>query len=127
MSIKQLLLPLFTVAVSIVGFATATAAHANEMSYVAPVSLQSTLTRAEVKADAARAIAAGEYSISDATYEPRIFGIAKTRAQVNAETREAIRLGLISHGDETVIPTTAQLARIELAGLKALSMTLAAR
>lgn len=127
MSIKQLLLPVFTVAVAVVGFASTTAAHANEMSYVAPVSLQSTLTRAEVKADAARAIAAGEYSLGDATYEPRIVGIGKTRAQVKAETREAVRLGLVSHGDETVIPTTAQLARIELAGLKALSMTLAAR
>jgi hypothetical protein len=127
MNTKQLLVPLFTVAVAVIGFATATAAHANETSYENPVSLRSTLTRAEVRAEAARALAAGEFSLSDETYAPKITGTAKTRAQVNAETREAIRLGLISHGEETVIPTAEQLARVEMAGLRALSMTLAAR
>jgi hypothetical protein len=46
---------------------------------------------------------------------------------VVAETREAARLGLFSHGDETVAPTPAQLARVELAGLQALTMALAMR
>lgn len=127
MNTKQLLVPLFTVAIAVIGFASATAAHASEASYEAPVSLHSTLTRAEVRAEAARAVAAGEISLSDDSYAPKIVGTAKTRAQVVAETREAIRLGLISHGDETVLPTTAQLERIELAGLQALRMTLASR
>lgn len=125
MNTKQLLVPLFTAAVAVIGFVSATAAHANEVSYEAPVSLQSTLTRAEVRAQAARSVAAGEISLSDDSYAPRILGTEKTRAQVVAETREAIRLGLVSHGDETVVPTTAQLERIEMAGLRALTMTLA--
>lgn len=127
MNTKQLLVPLFTVAVAVIGFASATAAHASEASYENPVSLHSTLTRAEVLAQAVRAVAAGEISLSDNSYAPKINGTEKTRAQVVAETREAIRLGLTSFGEQTVIPTAEQLARVEMAGLRALSMTLAAR
>jgi hypothetical protein len=127
MNTKQLLVPLFTVAIALIGFASATAAHANETSYVAPEYVHSTLTRAEVRAEAVRAIAAGDFNFGEGSYAPRITGTAKTRAQVVAETREAIRLGLTSHGDETMLPTAEQNARVEMAGLRALSMTLAAR
>lgn len=127
MNTKQLLVPLFTVAVAVIGFASATAAHANEASYENPVSLHSTLTRAEVRAQAVRALAAGEISLGDETYAPKLKGTEKTRAQVLAETREAIRLGLTNSGEETLVPTPEQLARVEMAGLRALSMTLAAR
>jgi Domain of unknown function (DUF4148) len=127
MNTKQLLLPLFTAAVALIGFASTTAAHANEVSYEAPVTWQSTLTRAEVRAEAARARAAGEFSLSDETYVPKVAFMPKTRAQVHAETLEAIRLGLTRNGEDTVLPTVEQLSRVEMAGLRALSMTLAAR
>jgi hypothetical protein len=127
MNTKHLLAPLFTVVVAIVGFASATAAQAGEATYDYPVALHSTLSRAEVVTEAARARAAGEISRGEYAYVAPASGIAKTRAQVVAEAREANRLGLVSRGEETVLPTVAQLASVELAGLKALDMTLAAR
>jgi hypothetical protein len=62
MSTKQVLLPLFTVAVAVLGFAAATSAHASEAGYENPAPLHSTLTRAEVRGDAVRALASGEYT-----------------------------------------------------------------
>lgn len=124
---KHLLVPLFTLAVAVIGFASATAAHANEVSYENPLVQQSTLTRAQVRGEAVRAHNAGEYSVGEQSWVPVLMGIAKTRAQVVAEIHEAIRLGLVSGGEEDVVATSEQNARVELAGLKALSMTVAAR
>jgi hypothetical protein len=127
MNTKQLLVPLFTVVVAVAGFASMTAAQAGEASYDYPVAIQSTLTRADVVADAARALAAGEVSRGELAYVAPVYALAKTRAQVVAETREAFRLGLISGREVDVQPTAAQLELVKLAGLKALDMIVVAR
>jgi Domain of unknown function (DUF4148) len=127
MNTKQLLAPLFTVAVAVIGFASTAMAQAGEATYDYPVAQPSAVTRAEVKAEAARALAAGEPTGGEFTYLAPATGLVKTRAQVVAELREALRLGLIESGEKTVLPTAAQLAQVELAGLKALAMKVATR
>ncbi len=116
-----------TAAIAIACFAAGTAAMANETSYEPPVTTTSTLTRAEVLAEAQRARAAGEITQGETSLELKPVGATKTRAQVRAETLEAIRLGAISRGEDNSFPTIEQLQRIEMAGLRALAMTMAAR
>jgi hypothetical protein len=127
MNTKQLLAPLFTVTVAVIGFASTTVAQAGEATYDYPATRPSAVTRAEVKAEAARALAAGELTRGEFTYLAPATGLAKARAQVVAELREAFRLGLIEDGEKPVLPTAAQLAQVERAGLQALAMTVAAR
>jgi hypothetical protein len=55
---------------------------------------------------------------------------ALTRAQVRAETLEAIRLGVLNYGSDHspyIAPTEKQLEAIRLAGLKAVSHSVASR
>jgi Domain of unknown function (DUF4148) len=122
MNTKQLLAPLFTVAVAVISFASSTMAQAGEATYDYPVTHVSDVTRAEVKAEAARALTAGELTGGEFSYLAPATGLVKTQAQVAAELREAFRLGLIDNGEKTVLPTAAQLAQLERAGLKALAM-----
>jgi nucleoside phosphorylase len=126
MNTKQLLAPLFTVAVAVIGFASATMAQAGEATYDYPVTQPSAVTRAEVKAEAAPALAAGELTGGEFTYFAPATGLAKTRARVVAELREALRLGLVESGDRSVLPTAAQVARVERAGLQVIAITVAA-
>lgn len=85
-------------------------------------------TRAEVLAELAAAQASGELLRSQRdNYEPPLTGTAKTRLQVRAETAEARRLGLLDNqGDDGLVTATPeQLARVEAAGQRALSITTA--
>lgn len=89
----------------------------------------STLTRAEVQAEAQRARAAGEVTHGDHTAAPELQSRAPglTRAQVVAELREAVRLGVIGQGDTLVVPTPQQQALIRMAGERALALQMASR
>ncbi len=89
----------------------------------------STLSRAEVRAEAQRARLAGEIAQGDQTLalEQRSRPSGLTRAQVVAELREAVRLGVIGHGDELIMATPQQQSLIRMAGERALAMQVAAR
>ena len=51
----------------------------------------------------------------------------KSRVQVVAEAVEARRLGVLGGGEASVLPTAAQLERIQMAGLNATPMNVARR
>ena len=118
---------LLTLAVALAGFATATTSMAGEATYELPQPSTSTVTRAEVRADLAAARAAGQLSLGERSYIAAPTGMAKTRAQVLAEALEATRIGAVEQGERSVLLTPAQIERIEMAGLRALTMTVAAR
>ena len=78
-------------ALSLAAFAGSSFADGASDDYPQPNT--STKTRAEVKAELAQAVAAGELQIGEADW-PRIkFVSTKTRAEVNAETLAAIASG----------------------------------
>ncbi len=95
----------------------------------------STRSRADVQAEAERAVRDGTTRVNIDTGEaipsllsPRSGG--KTRAQVKAETLEARRLGLIGHGwrdNDPLIPTEAQLRQVAQAGERANAVHVSAR
>jgi hypothetical protein len=106
------------IALPIVLSLTAAAAMASEFTPEAP--FVSTLSRAEVRAEAIAARDAG--LIASGEFAP--VTVAKststlTRAQVRAEAVEAQRLGLLTAGEVIVLPTPAQLEQVRLAGLRA--------
>ena len=106
------------IALPIVLSMTAAAAMASEFTPEAP--FVSTLTRAEVRAQAIAARDAGLITSGEIT--PVIVAentSTLTRAQVRAEAVEAQRLGLLTTGEVTVLPTPAQLEQVRLAGLRA--------
>jgi hypothetical protein len=107
----------------------AAAAHADE-SWPGPiVDTPSTVTRAEVRAEAVKALRDGQIAFGEAV--PFIISTpadVKSRAQVVAETHEAIRLGLINkHEAVEHIGTPKQLEQIRLAGLRAVAVQMASR
>jgi hypothetical protein len=105
------------------------ASFAGEATYEYPQVVSSSVSRAEVRADAIAArqagfVASGELSfVAETTMGPSQL----SRAQVVAELHEARRLGLLPRGERTVVPTPAQTEQIRLAGLKATMPMLAAR
>jgi hypothetical protein len=106
------------IALPVVLSMTAAAAMASEFTPEAP--FVSTLSRAEVRAEAIAARDAG--LIASGELVPVIVAentSTLTRAQVLAEAVEAQRLGLIANGEITVLPTPAQLEQVRLAGLRA--------
>jgi hypothetical protein len=99
-------------------------AFATEVSLELPMVYTSTLSRANVHADAARVkwTSRGERNIVVTDTGP-----ALTRAQVKAELLEAVRIGAIDRHEQSVTPTAAQLESIRQAGLNAVVMTMASR
>jgi hypothetical protein len=99
-------------------------AFANEVSFELPMVYTSTVSRADIHADALRAkwTSRGERNIVVTNTGP-----ALTRAQVKAETLEAIRVGAIDRHEQSVAPTADQLESIRQAGLRAVVMTMASR
>lgn len=86
-----------------------------------PSSIQSTKSRAEVKAELMDAQRQGGLSTlyGEASPAPEPASTL-SRAQVVAETREAARLGLLQHTDAYVpVATPEQLEQIRQAGLRA--------
>lgn len=97
---------------------TAAGAMASEFTPEAP--FVSTMSRAEVRAQAIAALNAGQ--IASGEFAPVIVaeGMSTlTREQVRAEAIAAERLGLIARGEMTVLPTAEQLEQVRLAGLRA--------
>jgi hypothetical protein len=118
---------LLTFAVALIGASTATFAIAGDVTPDYPAAYRSSVTRAAVRQAAIEARAAGQIAVGNQDVVIDNLGPGLTRAQVRAETLEAIRLGLISHGEYSPVPTQDQLAQIHMAGLKAVSMTVASR
>jgi hypothetical protein len=81
---------------------------------------QSTLSRAEVQAQAVKANEAGLIARGEIVpVEAKVASTGLSRAQVRAEAAEALRLGLIAHGEILPVATPAQAEQIRNAGLRA--------
>ena len=107
-----------------IGFTTA--AVAQEATPWNLSEFQSTKTRAEVRAEAAAALRAGQIEHGEASYVViDNSGPSKSRAQVMAEAREAQRLGLLSGSEVSMFATPEQAEQIRLAGLRAIDPSLA--
>jgi hypothetical protein len=100
MNAKSLLVALVAAA----GFSSAFAQEATADTWQ---NVQSTLSRAEVHAQAVAAVRAGEIGYGEATrvvpsHEEVAPYVAKTRSEVSAEARQALRSGQLDHGEVTV-------------------------
>lgn len=105
--------------------ATGSAAFADGATYEYPTHFQSSVSRAEVRADAVQAQRAGTIVTGEVNEVAVPLRSALTRAQVVAEAAEAQRLGL-THGGEVIVDATpAQLRSIQLAGERAASPRMA--
>lgn len=81
---------------------------------------QSTVTRAQVKAELALAQERGEVLQSDGGYPFATVSISRSRQEVQAELREAQRLGLVYTSDSGIpVSTPEQEAMIAKAGAAA--------
>jgi hypothetical protein len=96
------------------------AGYPHEIAATAPAV---SLSRAEVRAEAARAVAEGRIASGEAGLNAEATEIAAvpgpTRAQVRAEAAEAVRLGLIASGEAAVVYTAPQLAALQAASERA--------
>jgi hypothetical protein len=106
---------------------TALPAFAGEATPDYPMAYTATVSRADVQQAALQARAAGLVASGERSVVNEPTGSTLTRAQVVAETLEAIRVGAVAYGEATVVITPAQLDSIHMAGLKAATMTVAAR
>jgi predicted secreted protein len=100
-------------------------ARAQEATPDYPQAYSSTLSRAEVRASAIRARAAGLIVDGERSAVSPGIGMPAGRAQVQGELREARRLGLLADGEQTAVASDAQLAAIHNAGLRAGASTVA--
>ena len=81
---------------------------------------QSTLSRAEVQAQAVQANQAGLVARGEIVpVQEQVAVSGLSRAQVRAEAAEAQRLGLIARGEILPVATPAQIEQIRTAGLRA--------
>jgi len=81
---------------------------------------QSTLSRAEVQAQAVQANQAGLVARGEIVpVQEQVAAGGLSRAQVRAEAAEAQRLGLIARGEILPVATPAQIEQIRTAGLRA--------
>lgn len=99
--------------------ATGSAAFADGATYEYPTNFQSSVSRAEVRADAVQALRTGAIVIGEVNEVAVPLRSAVSRAQVVAEAGEARRLGLTQGGEVFVDATPAQLRSIQLAGERA--------
>ena len=111
-----------------VAAAFASPAFAQEATPDGFAAVTSTISRDAVRADAIAALKAGTIERGEASVDRSVFVSTKSRLQVAAEASEALRLGAIGHGEGPApLVTPAQAESIRLAGLEALSHTVAAR
>ena len=85
------------------------------------------LSRMDVLLELARARKAGELNHIETTFVAAPIGMSLTRTQVKAELLEAIRIGALDVREHNVGPSAEQLELIRLAGLRAITMNVAAR
>lgn len=98
---------------------TATGAFAEGPIFVEPA-FQSTLSRAEVRAQAVQARDAGLLQLGEGVQVAQnTSNSTLSRVQVRAEAAEALRLGLHNGGEASVVATSAQVEQIRMAGLRA--------
>ena len=115
----------------LIPFAVATSAFAGvngEATPDYPMSVASSVQRADVAAQATSARAMGV--IADGEVGSRFAadtGMSLTRAQVQAELDVARSLGLVAIGERSVEPTVAQLQAIGQAGKRVASSQMASR
>jgi hypothetical protein len=122
---SKTLVTVATAAIAVLSSASAFAASPEDFSL--PTRYSSAVTRADVRAQAIAARQApmhleGDLYVADQNFVPSL-----TVAQVRAETLEAIALGVIGHGEKNVFATAQQQESIRMAGLRAVTMTLASR
>jgi hypothetical protein len=118
--------PRTLIAAALVALFAAGGAVAQEATPDTWTEITSTVSRAEVRADAAAAQQAGRIEYGEASRSAVAFVSTKTRAQVLAEAAEAQRLGLLGHGERSapsISPAQADL--IQMAGLRALGTSVA--
>jgi hypothetical protein len=123
---KTLFSAIFAAAISAVAI---TPAHAQEVDYLPAQVIQSTLTRAEVRAVLLSGPTLQEQFNADwarPTPFARANGMPLTRVQVMAETREALRLGVLGAREHSTFTTPEQLESIRRAGQRLVQMQLAA-
>lgn len=99
---------------------TAGAAFAEGPIFVDPP-FTSTLSRADVRAQAVQARDAGVFALGDGQtlVAENTSQSTLSRAQVRAEAAEALRLGLLNGGEITTFASPEQTEQIRLAGLRA--------
>jgi hypothetical protein len=109
---------------------TAGAAFAEGPIFVDPP-FTSTLSRAEVRAEALAARDAGRFELGDgqvivagkaadsSNSATQYAAGGATRAQVRAEAAEALRLGYFNGGEITQFPSAEQAEQVRMAGLRA--------
>lgn len=108
--------------------AFAAPAFAQEATPDGFAAVSSTASRDAVRAEAVAALKAGTIERGEASVDRSLFVATKSRLQVAAEAREALRLGVVAYGEGPApLVTPAQAESIRLAGLEALSHTVAAR
>lgn len=104
----------------------ASAAMAETPEREVPYTPNSTVSRAEVAAEAVKAQASGQIAKGEQTYVASVPSAELSRAQVVAEARAAQRLGLIAHGEMAERDATAaELETIRMAGVAASGVALA--
>jgi Domain of unknown function (DUF4148) len=116
-----------TAAIALLSAASSFAATAvGEVDLLLPMAYSSNVTRAEVRAAAVQARAAGQQFNGDyIEFKQPAFMSSVTREQVRAETLEAIRLHAIGYGEHNYFPTQEQLDSIRMAGERAVMMKVA--
>lgn len=108
-------------------FVLAMPASAQEATPDYPTAYTSTVSRAEVRADAIDARKAGLIVDGERSVVIADIGMPATRAQVAAELREARRLGLIADGEQVAVASESQLQAVKSAGLRADATTVAGK
>ena len=112
---------------ALAALSTSGAALATEATLDSPADTMSMLSRDDVRHAAIEARIAGLLDRGEVTIQHEPARSLKTRAQVVAEAVEARRLGVLGGGEASVLPTAAQLERIQMAGQNALPMNVARR
>jgi hypothetical protein len=105
-----------------------TAVVAQEATPDYPQAVVSSVSRADVRADAVIARNAGQVAMGEIgglSQSPTVVATDVNRARLQAEVGEARRLGLIADGERFVVPTKAQLDAVRAAGDRAASTRVA--
>lgn len=112
---------LTTLLIAVIAATAATVTSASEIT-PEPAAFISTASRAEVRTQAAHALALGQIQYGEASLATDAVRMGKTRAQVQAETIEAIRMGLVQHGEYTPERPALGLTRTAAAGSQAVAL-----
>jgi hypothetical protein len=114
------------VAAAVALVAAGSAAFAQEATYDYPTPITSSVSRADVRAEAAQALRAGTTIVGEASgVEHTPATSVVSRARVMAEAAEARRLGLSAIGERSVVASVEQERAIQVAGERTTGQVLA--